>query len=425
MKTRLKRKNTLKKFFKSKVGKAILRPLKYTLYAATALHLGTQLNYWMNMSQYRDFPHPNVLALEAEFKHEFAGDLSYLENGERVSDLAEVLAIEYAQKPFTLESFRIESPNYLKKYLPDQLAWLIGQRSVGYCFDGTISVVGTPTFPRTVAHHEVKHQKYFEICKTNMSFNAEWRCIAKRSDGTTPYRGFERFFSYIPGLCELRPEVSLDQAIANGCVTSYASLNLWEDVAELCEEAQLNPEKFIGWIYTNRNDRIAKKVELAQKYGLIPKEFSHFIRVEKTYSRVKTARPVTSDLYFSQLAEIERFLDQHPHSVYEGEVRLQRANAMRALAAPKIKFGFTREEILCELETALTASPKTRNWYPFVLQALQSVHRKSSNTTDQVKYDLYQAARLEYNRRYASGDVLLPKRGVNDFLATNQVTLSH
>lgn len=401
----------------------IKKPIKWTATSLLFLHLATQINYSFN--EIRDEVSPSKK--QQEFKDEFGfpliGFSKDLFKGPDLSNICAAIQYERAQRDFDINFLRVKSKDYLNKSWVEQFdQFFIGGSSYFNPFDDGISVEKNCRF--NTMHHEIKHAKTWEIKKEHPALIDEWKRLALDGDGNSLYLdGTEQFclrIRFLNGLLNKKKFVT-DENRKLGFISDYARINVYEDIAELCTEAEVNPGDFNKFIYGNDfkhdgdfNPTIVAKLNLAEKYGLIPKEFSEYLEVLKLktggmdcdFHKVSTNRKKIIPFF----VESEKFLNEHPGSIYSINLRVSRAEAYREMC-PSNKEDL--ENAVREYKQALNSGFKDNYCYALSLQYLPVCY---SDLGDDKRRELYHEAQKEWRRRHNSGDILLTKRGVNDFL---------
>ena len=262
--------------------KQILRPF---LLSALLFHGGTQTYYWLNHFYHWHMPSSKRIEFERRYGFPILGWSEDIEENEaNLSLIAEVLEKERKKRSFDLTSIRIKSNNYLKKPLWDQFAELFLSAYPVYNLKGRAVVESFNL--ASILHHEIKHVKINDITESHPEFLKKWKELARGDNGECLYLSYtEQVYVSVKGLESLadgkKQDFSKNRRL--GFVSNYARKNVYEDIAELCTLAEINPWEFHGWLFGAKgeeNERIKGKVQLAQKYRLIRKDFTELVRQE-------------------------------------------------------------------------------------------------------------------------------------------------
>ena len=386
-------------------------------------HGATQLVYWGN-----DIINGlNPSEKRIEFKKEFGFPIRGWENDIEekpvdISDIGIVFYCEQVEKPFDIGSIRIRSDNYLKKSIVQQIDDAIFSNLGYYTYYG---IVIDDLILKSTISHEIKHAKTFDIIKNNPDFIKKWKELSNDNFGNSLYLNNKEQLQVYMGLEHLVNEDKIKEEENKnlGFVTNYARTNIYEDIAELGELAETNIINFIEWFgyrYEPKNEKIIAKVKLAQEYGIIPKEFSEYVYLE---SILDNADVGDESIWNSKKAEeffylSEKFLEENKETIYQSELRNKRAWI--------IQHRFDDEEsviaAIFEYKLSLRAKYKEPVSYKNSLESLSKCF-KLLDCNEEAK--IYDDALKEYEKRYAKGDVLLGKSGVNDFLTSKGEILEH
>jgi len=393
--------------------------------AVTALaHGATQLGFWANDLYHAAFPSKQRAAFKEEFGFPLRGwnaDLTREYN--KVSNISETVAEEMHSLPFDLASIRIRSDNYLKMPFIDQLGQIITRGNSGYY--GLNRIVLDEGSSYATTHHEIKHAKTFEIARKHPEFLDRWRALSLDENGESLYLNLvEQGCSRFRGLGKFVDEEKLDYKNneALGFVSNYARTNVYEDIAEVGEEAEMGYSNLVDWLApddSERNEKLAAKFTLAEEYGIIPKGFMEKVLLDKAirgiWGRHGMHHSARARKY---LDSSEAFLEKYPDSVYECEVRANRSNILVDFAYsfdPKDRNDDRAELAREEIVRTLTADFKDILGYVGALGHGEEFYRSSlrDNETAQLFID----AKMEFWKRFREGDPTLSSTGVNDFLA--------
>ena len=439
---------------KGKIKSSLLKWAGRLTLACWLLHGATQLNYWRNDLVNAYYPNQ----IRREFKQQFGFSLrgwkaDIEENNNFVSNVASAVRKEQLEKYFDLSCLRVESDNYFKKNLFSQIESLTSRPYAGfYMPEGVGTKIGLNGFSHTsIVHHEVKHRKADKYC--DAEFYKKWEEIAKDGKGNSVYMGRGRTgLSRIILIGELFAKSKFEKDFEKqGFVSDYARTNVHEDIAETCTAAETSPERFVYWFYgfnpqfekTPPNQRIIAKVRLAVEKGLIPREFEDFVRLkdfERKASSYFYSVSLNPDRTWldNYLVESSRFLERHPDSAYECQIRSTRAWVLKndgltaacSESAENNRRGLkgTYERVLAkqmqpaiqEYGRALASSYKDGIYYLGALGGLEEVFKiiKSSDL------EAVQEASTLYYKRHREGDVMLSIRGVNDYLNSHGLSFA-
>ncbi len=334
-----------------------------------------------------------------------------------ISHLSSVLHRESMQKDFFLQSLSIPSIDDIPDHLKNSGGWASRDDAVHL---KPYSVVRDSFVDDTLAH-EIKHIKSFQIERRNPQFLERWEKLAVK-DGEELY-GEEMFRNHH----------------AKGFVTHYASTDKWEDLAEVGEMEYSNPDRL--YRLAKNHPLIKERVKREQRINLIPENFMEYSRIEEDLDReakrdisyleaelesknydVSVEKGIellkqdgvsvekwTDDIH-KFLEESKEFLEEHPDSVYETDLRTDRANILFDKGYPE------QDEIdrtIEEYKKGLKAEYKDPVMYSYILSRLLYISEIRENER---KFNIYKEALDLYEKRYSSGDTSISHRGVNDFL---------
>ena len=435
--------------------------------AGILFHGATQLNYWRNDITNSVNPSP----VRSEFYEEYGipirgwkADIE--ENPEDIKDIAETVCREKQTRDFKLKCIRVEPGNYLKKDILEQVVTVVTNNdSVGWCYldrlglkrkagEGTVS-------------HEIKHQKTYEVIREHPEFLEKWDKLARDENGKSLYIGdFATYCEKIRIIGKLFRDDNIIDYEKLGFVSDYARSNIYEDIAETCERAEINPhdlESFLFGIKPNphndkipRNEKIVAKIKLAEEYSMIPSGFMEFHELYTTYQDAYASleNGVETKKAETYLRNSTDFLNKHPNSVYECELRRKRGELLesrtlfeacsksheldsihkmkirsvqstlseledmqkeetRLFRAQKADFRNYLGAAISEYERSLSSGFKDRFNYMTVLSDLKRCYEMLG---DEKTAKLYDDAINEYGNRYNNSDVKLASKGINDYL---------
>jgi len=121
------------------------------------------------------------------------------------------------------------------------------------------------------------------------------------------------------------------------------------------------------------------------------------------------------------MRQSQEFLNRNPYSVYESQLRTDRANILfqRTHSYPKPRNSV--EEAIREYKEVLTSEYKDEDAYLESLQELSRIYRLKLK--DEKISDIFSSAEREYRKRFKNGFVDLSRNGVNDFLKERGIKL--
>lgn len=375
-------------------------------------HLLTQGAYSLNQLKNTYYPSEQRATFEHAYGIKLSGWSEDIEGyPEGLASLADGVWLEMQEKPFSLQTIQLESENYLKKTFVQQLKYLITGPYQGFYNPLTDNIALISGDYLGALHHEIKHAKTKKAPKELVE---RWKMLANDEHGNSLYRN--PFLSQIRGVDAFieDEEVGMNNEHL-GFVSDYARTNVLEDIAELGKYAEMACYEFIyylGYGGQARNERIAAKVSLAQEYDIIPREFSEYvfllaleqITIDDTYVREEPVK-----LF---MEATDAFLAAHPTSIYDGRIRLVRASIYENSTNRE-----SLEQAIKEYEQILENPRGVGHTCALsALLQLKKVHKILGNEEEEKKYG---AAYIEYWKRIRKGDVLLPQRGINDFLEAN------
>lgn len=388
------------------------RILKNALKLILCFHLGTQANYCYTGSRQTE----QRLEFEERFGLEIQGFRDDVEGEEgNLSRLTQAVYKEKLEKDFDLKAIRISSENYLKRSILGQLEFIVirgeAYDGINYPFDNLFlkRIYLSHDFASSTAHHEIKHAKTDHVLKQHQEFKEKWINLAKDENGNSLYSGYGSWlFSKvrIVGSFVDSPSYDYEENERLGFLNSYSRLWFYEDIAEIGEAAE---EKFlvgrmIRLLYEDKNEIITAKVNLAQEYGLIPAEYSKYIKVQKDFKD----HEMMGDSSDALLEASDEFLSRHLGSVYEINLRNMRGNLLER------KGDLTAA--LWEYRKGLDAGYKDHYYY---LEILSSIMGCYTYLGESEKAALYEKAKEKYQRAWDDNDVKTVIFGVNDFLKDN------
>ena len=394
------------------------------------VHIGTQIHYTADRVLNELNPSQQRIEFRQEFGFPIRGYREDIENPElRLSNIIQVLNRERAERPFNLTSINVSSSNYLKRPAWHQFFDIVSTGFSAYFNPFTDSIVLERTDCETITH-EIKHTKTFEIIKKHPELLEKWRALSCDSNGNSMY------LSIVKGIC-LRfrcleklvdDENKSDRENERlGFISNYAKTNVYEDIGELCAEASVESTRYqfrdlLDESSKEYSPRIAAKIRLAEEYGLIPEDFSDFIRLGKEYSECwyhgghGGGYIGDKDKAKKYLEASERFLRDNPETIYEIAIRSDRGYMLqRSLGYDDTIKKEKLELAIEEYKLGLNAGFKEPFKYLHILRNLAECY---SQLRDQEKRALYNDAYEDFIARIRSGNVKLIVNGMNDYLTS-------
>lgn len=412
----------------SRMGKAWHYTKKTTKRAVAAVvlfHALTNLGYFTNYAYHK--MNPSKLRQEFARVHgiELQGWRADIEfNPKLVTSIGMAVQSEKMSGPFSMGSITLESENYLKKNILDQLEKVATSGHSAYATPGRVSSNsdnGAGWRTTAAIHHEIKHIKTFELLKRNPEFKLEWKKVSTDANGNDLYLSVsDEIKSRVKGLGGFIDPKKLDPKKCEelGFITPYARTNFYEDVAELGEAAEelttyegSNP--FYDWIFgEKKNLRIIAKVSLAQKYRIVPKEFTVFVHLFGNYRKAFHNAPEggigDEKAGREYLEESEQFMVRFPDSKYCPQIHSVRAYFIQAL-----EYGNQSNKRAIHEYLEVLKRPPLSSAYPAAIEKLAELYREANQPGLASRVD---EAYKEYYRRFDSGDQRLAVIGVKDVL---------
>jgi hypothetical protein len=320
------------------------------------------------------------------------------------------------ERPFDLNTLKVESPNFFFKSLDAKVVERrSSMKSVAGHFDpkDTSIHINNNMIKRGLAH-EIKHLKFNDIFDTGII--GEWLKLAKDSSGKSVY------FNDL----DIKGKASLESASPEnfklGFITNYARRNFWEDIAEICNEAE-DSVRNKHYLKKLDNPLIKKKTELAVKYKLLSKGFFEYSDlVSQQYklneNAIKDWKTGKFEFYRAQISdalkylkESKDFLNKHQNSIYTIDVRFDRANTIMKLGRT-LGHGMEDEAII-EYEKGLKAGYKNKVLYRATLERLRDIYKEKGQS---IHFEKYSTAIKKFDERKKVDGVRLSIDGVNDYL---------
>jgi hypothetical protein len=380
-------------------------------------HAATQLSYTFNDIKHYLNPSP----LRQEFKEEFGfpicgweADVEEME-GSKISSIGEIIHREMQERPFDLASFRIESKIYCKRNLIEQVVSHLSSGYEGWAIFNRIGLIGD--FDKGTVYHEVKHEKSYEATRANPEILERWRALAVDEEGNSLYDSVRnqvcKRIKFLDQLVDEENErVCSEENEKLGFVSDYARFNVWEDMAEFGRVAEEHPDDFMPWLYGEEpNQGIIKKTQLAEEIKLVPEGFSDYVKLKGVYYSFWGFQGTISDMEKSNefMALSQEFLEQHPGTVYECELRNCRACVFMKTSTCDEDF----ETAIAEYKRAVRARHKSFTPY---FSSLMNMAECYSFVGDAEKSKICRDAYYTGLKRWNSGDIRFAARGVNDLL---------
>jgi hypothetical protein len=363
--------------------------------------------------------HPS--AVRRQFKEEFGMELRGFSDDvegdpESIADLALVLHHEAAERPFTLSHVYIRPEKVDLRYPEEQERIEKKLENGGHYRSDRDEIMLAFDFNRWTVHHEIKHDKATDVLREHSEFEDAWKKLAQDSNGNSLYLTNEEQKLYWKKNADRSSLEPKQNPLVNrrlGFVSNYARLNMQEDIAELCEAVESDPDCMAGYVLSDEKEdaNIKGKLLLAAQHQLIPKEFVEYATLHPLYRQCLVGRGLISspDVIGTYLKESEEFLEAHPASVYATQIHHRRGWIMEQSAGNLTQY----REALAEYHDALQTKYKDGTFYVMALGSIADLHGRLGESD---KERLYHDAEKEYYDRRTAGDMLLSVRGVNDFL---------
>lgn len=399
--------------------KKTLRTAGKVLLPVAALHFCTEAYHLANDEYHEEFPSKERAAFQQEFGFPVRGHTKDIEEQPGfLSHIALALHKEQLEKPFELNAVDIIPESYFKKSLKEQwsMLWMGNNRDYATSFFNDINISSIRSkydagYIQSVIHHEIKHIKTFKVRKEHPEFVGHWASLAKDENGNSLYFGRTKQLQSYMGVVDTT-NAAAEESEKLGFVSDYARTNYREDIAVLCETAEAEPKKFVGWLYDLKNEKIAEKVKLAQEYNLIPPEFSEYVKVLQLDAMLKASiyrMPTEYEAAFDALRqESRKFLDKHPDSVYEISIR---HNMGRREANNCIAVGICGDA--SDYKLGLKAKFKDFFEYSAILRELSIYYTIKEGKE---RASVYSQAYEKYLQGFRENDLNIVVNGVNDFL---------
>lgn len=393
--------------------------LKKGALSALMLHGATQITFWGNDLYHRAWPSETRKAFHEQFGFPIKGWAEEIEDPQRIAQIANALAIEQAEEPVNIRSVRIQSRNYFKNNIVDQMSRLFTVGNVGYYLPYSRRIVISSATDISTLHHEIKHAKTYSILAKEPSFRTRWEALSTDENGRSLYRASDgRSCVRLKWLNWFVSDETTDRKSDNdlGFISPYARTNFQEDVAEIGEMAERrNAREILGLTQGPEGiERIIQKISLAEEYGIIPQGFSEYLLVAQAYQEIfgvkGRIRITETDRFMEKSKE---FLQRHPSHPRAGELLYERGLVMVRTATTLPSAKFTLEQAEKELLDAIQTPVKEPHTYMLALKVLAEVKEQQGQPD---KAEIFEDAWKEYRRRESQGDMQLVIRGVNDVL---------
>lgn len=447
-----------------------MRRIGATALVVAAFHAGT----WVGRDAY-DFAAQRQSQLRQEFKQEFGFPLrGHPDDLEKVPGLAADIAANLHYEDVPVSAVHVVSPHYVRKPVHRQyasLAQLIrsmreyvesraesstqvetevqaemsdapSESSISEpaphvfasrdraSYGGYVSRVGSlevnrleigGEYPQDALLHELKHAATSRVTAHNPGFRDEW--MAAGADKSAFYQplGIQLALYSTIVRAPQTPEV-LEKLQRAGFPGSHASLNWYEDVAEMTTWGELalrqlpdisNPYGglYVDWLIDCPSEEVTRQVKLAEREGLLPKEFTEGIGLVKQYRNMKYEG--TSQF----LKSSQSFIEQYPSSKYSIQVHYARGKALWEQAKIAERKGESpwpyQRAAMDEWTRGLMSEKKELVTYRLTLKALQDY---AVTIGDGRRAGALEEAVLLHETRHAENDLRLAVRGVNDYL---------
>ncbi len=382
------------------------------LYGLIGLFLGPTCVYTANNTLNSKFPSIERKEFVEQFNIPLEGYKSDIEREDRIVLIAQVLNREKFTRDFDLEKIVVRSNNFFKRSLSGQIAYFdtsnteiastVTRRFIGNRKDILQLEESKPELLILGAHHEIKHTKTYDIVEENSSFKKKWMDAASE-DGNSFYTEDISVLKKI--------EITQEELEQQGFITLYSKLDRLEDIAELCANAELHPERFYKLLYEKPNQKFIDKIALAEEKKLIPPEFSRYVFIREVYNQSFPKKEFDPSMARRFLEESKQLLG----SIYECDLRERRG--MIKLYFAKTNTEFTIEDAVEEHKKGLLAQYKDPHAYAWNLISLEGCHIFLG---DYKTADIYKEAKKEYQNTRSVNTVI---NGVNEFLKGKGIRL--
>ncbi|MDO8555881.1 MAG: hypothetical protein Q7R96_01765 [Nanoarchaeota archaeon] len=290
-------------------------------------------------------PSPERVAFQQQFKFPVrAREADWEQSPENRRIITEVLHTEMREHPFDLTFFEIAPAAYWKKGFSEQIGEVFCEGYNGVAIAKLNAIVVNPSgIKNDTLHHEVKHIKTFQVLKDHPEFKGRWEALCKDDHGNSRLQFTNMAHwscSRIKGLSQLvdeKPTPEQEECRRQGFVSRYAATNFFEDVAELCAEAELTPFTFEDAFDGGKRSSkvLIDKLCLAEEYRLVPAGYRDYLVLGQAVIGCWTG-----DMYGSNLDDREKcekyleksadFLKKYPNSRFAGKILWHRASILVA-----------------------------------------------------------------------------------------------
>ncbi|MGV8087186.1 MAG: hypothetical protein ACP5N1_06155 [Candidatus Woesearchaeota archaeon] len=204
-------------------------------------------------------------------------------------------------KPGELDKIILESPNYFNKGILGQLSQTILTPYSAYYSPMTNNIVMNQNSASTL-RHEIAHAKTFNNPRKKELLQ-EWSELAKDKNGNSYYLNpVQQAASRVRLLEKLVQQDSNYSSL--GFTSSYAMTNVYEDIAEFVSDA--SEFSYSIWDKSRNSPIFEKKLELAVKYELLPKETLEYFKLTDSFNKWCSTQ---SDFdYINQFATYDHYL---------------------------------------------------------------------------------------------------------------------
>jgi hypothetical protein len=337
--------------------------------------------------------------------------------------------------PNELNKIIIEGPNYCSKSFSGQLSETILTKYSGYYSPKTNNIVMNGINARTL-RHELVHARTNNL-DNEEDLLREWSELAKDKNGKSYYMNLtNQALSRVRLLEKLVDKKSYSDNNL-GFVSSYATTNVYEDIAEFV--SLVSEDMYVFRTKYDKSPLFEKKLQLAVKYDLLPKELIEYSNViglfehwdnwkENISNRInelklhRETKGATSEFNFEKyllsqdslknefLIQSEKFLQNNSNSRFSNQLINYRADIYAKKG--KMETLWTKESET-ELKRALALSNKGDDYW-ITLSRLSACQKQLHHKYDE--NNPYTCALIEYYQRRDNCDTTLFTKGVNDVL---------
>ncbi len=266
-----------------------------------------------------------------EFKDQFGFPIYGLkedveENPNNLPVISEALRKNQDTRPFHIRSVNIQPKRFLKRtFLQQLLSVMKGGAYYNPIADSiTLKSGGIES---KIVNHEIKHSLTEKILRKYPGLKSEWLSLGTDNTGKSMYLSyFGGFLHKISDFEALKTSFTKEEGGLSGFVSDYAKTNFREDIAELCAEAETSPNSLVELEPNLRDDSpIVKKLKLAEKYGIVARNFMDYLQLERKY--LQCVCPSIQGLDRSDNADLEfykgacKFINENPKSRYQSDIK--------------------------------------------------------------------------------------------------------